>query len=75
MKGHQPEPMDRAGMDRLFGTGRCRPMPLFALRQNNKDRLSADGRRSRHNGYTYEHESLLLLNIDFVAFAVRAVNS
>ena len=48
-------------------------MPLFALRQNNKDRLIADGRRGGHNGYTYEQESLRPPNVDFVAFAVRAV--
>ena len=58
MKGHQSEPMDRAGMDRLFGTGRWRPMPLFALRQNNKDRFLADARRGGHSGYTSEQESL-----------------
>ena len=60
-------------MDWLFGTSQWRPMPLFALRQNNKDRLIADGRCGGHNGYTFEQESLLLPNVDFVAFAVRAV--
>ena len=67
MKGHQSEPMDRAEVDRLFGTGWWRPVPLFAVRQNN-NRLIADGRRGGH-GYTYDQESLLLPNVDFVAFA------
>ena len=60
MKGYQSEPMDRAGMDRLFGTGRWRPMRCLPSVHNNKDRLIADGRRGGHNGYTYEQESLLL---------------
>ena len=46
-------------------------MPLFALRQNNKDRLIADGRRGKHNGCTYEQESLLPPNVDVVASAVE----
>ena len=72
MKGHQSEPMDKAGVDRLFGTGGWRPM-LFALRQDSKIRLVAVGRRIGHNGHINEHESLLLLNADLVAFAVRTV--
>ena len=64
--------MDKAGVDRLFGTGGWRPM-LFALRQDSKIRLIAVGRRIGHNGHINEHESLLLLNADLVAFAVRTV--
>ena len=48
-------------------------MPLFSLRQKNKDRLIAAGRRGGHKGCTYEQKSLLPPNVDFVAFAVRAV--
>ena len=74
MKRTPIQAVDRAGMDRLFGTeGWWRPMPLFALRQNNKHRLIADGRRGGHSGHTNEQESLLLPNVEFVAFAVRGV--
>ena len=69
----QEEPMDRAGMDRLFGVGRWRPMPFIALHQGHKDRLIADGRRGGHNEHTHEQEALLLPSVDFVAFAVRSV--
>ena len=52
IKSHQSEPMDKAGMDRLLGTGWWRPMPLFAHLQDSKIRLIAVGRHTGHNGHT-----------------------
>ena len=60
-------------MNRRFGPGCWRPLLLFCLLQGLKRRLIADAKRAGHNQWISEEERLLVISIDWIAEAARAI--
>ena len=72
-KGYQDSGVDVEQMNRRFGKGKWRPLLLFSLQQGQKTRLIADAKRAGHNAWISEDERLMVISIDWVAEAARAL--
>ncbi len=73
-KGYQSEPMAKAEMDRKYGVGRWRPMPLFINEEaGGKQRLIANAKGGGHNAWTSDEETLFVIAVGFAADAALMV--
>ena len=69
-KGYQGEPVAKAEMDRRYGPGNWRPMPLFINEEaGGKQRLIANAKGGGHNEWTSEEETLFVIAVGFTADA------
>ena len=69
-KGYQGEPVAKAEMDRRYGPGNWRPMPVFINEEaGGKQRLIANAKGGGHNEWTYEEETLFVIAVGFTADA------
>ena len=69
-KGYQSEPVSKAEMDRRYGPGAWRPMPLFINEEaGGKQRLIANAKGGGHNSWTSEEETLFVIAVGFAADA------
>ena len=69
-KGYQGEPVAKAEMDRRYGVGGWRPMPLFINEEaGGKQRLIANAKGGGHNEWTSEEETLFVIAVGFAADA------
>ena len=72
-KGYQSKPLTLMEMNRKYGTGGWRPMPLFLHEESSgKKRLIANGKGGGHNAATSEEETLYVIGTSFVMDVVRA---
>ena len=71
-KGYQGEPVAKAEMDRRYGQGGWRPMPLFINEESGgKQRLIANAKGGGHNSWTSEEETLFVIAVGFAADATH----
>ena len=71
-KGYQGEPVAKAEMDRRYGPGGWRPMPLFINEESGgKQRLIANAKGGGHNSWTSEEETLFVIAVGFAADATH----
>ena len=69
-KGYQSEPVVKAAMDRKYGIGGWRPMPLFINEEaGGKQRLIANAKGGGHNEWTSDEETLFVIAVGFAADA------
>ena len=73
-KGYQSEPVVKADMDRKYGTGSWRPMPLFTNEEaGGKQRFIANAKGGGHNEWTSGGETLFVIAVGFAADAALMV--
>jgi hypothetical protein len=73
-KGYQGEPMAKASMDRRYGVGGWRPMPLFINEEaGGKQRLIANAKGGGHNEWTSEEETLFVIAVGFASDATLMI--
>ena len=71
-KGYQGSPVSKAEMDRRYGVGGWRPMPLFINEEaGGKQRLIANAKGGGHNAWTSEEETLFVIAVGFAADATH----
>ena len=69
-KGYQSDPVSVAEMNRRYGEGGWRPMPLFINEEaGGKQRLIANAKGGGHNAWTSEEETLFVIAVGFAADA------
>ena len=73
-KGYQSEPIAKAAMDRKYGVGGWRPMPLFINEEaGGKQRLIANAKGGGHNEWTSDEETLFVIAVGYAADAALMV--
>ena len=73
-KGYQSEPVVKAAMDRKYGIGGWRPMPLFINEEaGGKQRLIANAKGGGHNEWTSDEETLFVIAVGFAADAALMI--
>ena len=73
-KGYQGRPVPKAEMDKKYGIGRWRPMPLFINEEaGGKQRLIANAKGGGHNAWTSDEETLFVIAVGFAADAALMI--
>ena len=73
-KGYQSKPVKKAEMDKKYGIGNWRPMPLFINEESGgKQRLIANAKGGGHNAWTSDEETLFVIAVGFAADAAHMI--
>ena len=73
-KGYQSKPVKKAEMDKMYGIGKWRPMPLFINEESGgKQRPIAHAKGGGHNAWTSDEETLFVIAVGFAADAALMI--
>ena len=73
-KGYQSKPVHKAEMDKKYGIGKWRPMPVFINEESGgKQRIIANAKGGGHNAWTSDEETLFVIAEGFAADAALMI--
>ena len=68
------QPVSIKTLNKRYGKGGWRAMPLFLIEQKGKFRLISDARQGEHNKFTSEDETIFTISIEFVIELLNLVS-